>query len=117
MTIRFLPWPCLLVVWISACAAPAELPETASTVRELYRQAMPSGTPAPMPRPLPAQPGMGSPFMAEVDRQLRRDFREFPNPRLILYVYPHLTADGIPVPGYATWFNVFERGPTLKVVR
>ncbi len=55
--------------------------------------------------------------MAEVDRQLRRDFRILPNPRLVLYVYPHLTVDGIPIPGYATWFHVFERGPVLKAVR
>ena len=117
MTTRFLLWPCLLVVWISACASPAELPETASTVRDLYRQAMPLGTPEPMSRSLPAKSAMDSPFMAEVDRQLYRDFRVLPNPRLVLYVYPHLTADGIPIPGYATWFHVFERGAVLRVVR
>ncbi len=117
MTTRSLPWPCLLAAWISACAAPAELPETASTVRDLYRQAAPSGVPVPMSRPLPAKPAVGNPFMAEVDRQLRRDFRILPNPRLVLYVYPHLTVDGIPIPGYATWFHVFERGPVLKAVR
>ena len=70
-----------------------------------------------MSRPLPDKPAMESPFMAEVGRQLHRDFRALPNPRLVLYVYPHLAADGIPVPGYATWFHVFERGPVLKVVR
>ena len=119
MTTRFHLWPHLLAsaAWISACASPAELPESPSTVRDLYRQAMSSGAPAPMSHPLPTGPIEGHPLMAEVDWQLRRNFRALPNPRLILYVYPHLTTDGNPVPGYATWFNVFERGPVLEVVR
>lgn len=116
MTIRFFLRPYLLAVWISACASPVQLPETASTVRDLYRQAMPSKAPEPMLRPLPANPTTEGHFMVEVDRQLHRDFRTLPNPRLVLYVYPHLTADGIPVPGYATRFHVFERGPVLQVV-
>lgn len=116
MMTRFPLRPCLLAAWISACASPAQLPEAASTVRDLYRQAMPTGAPAPMSRPLSARPPMNSPFTAEVDRQLDRDFRTVPNPRLILYVYPHLTAEGIPVPGYATRFHVFERGPVLEIV-
>ncbi len=35
-------------------------------------------------------------------------FPRLPNPTLILYVYPHLTAEGHPVPGYATSFTLYE---------
>lgn len=117
MTIRSHLQPYLLAVWISACASPAELPESSGTVRDLYQQAMPSDEPAPMRRSLPAGRGEDNPLAEEVDRQLRHDFRARPNPRLILFVYPHLAVDGSPIPGYATWFHVFERGPVPEVVR
>jgi integrating conjugative element protein (TIGR03752 family) len=35
-------------------------------------------------------------------------FPRLPNPTLVLYVYPHLTAEGHPVPGYATSFPLYE---------
>lgn len=117
MTMQSRSQPYLLAAWISACASPVELPEPAGTVRDLYRQALSSDAPAPMPRPLPAGEAEDHPLAREVDRQLRHDFRMLPNPRLVLYVYPHLAADGAPVPGYASWFHVFERGPVLEVAR
>ena len=117
MKIPFHLWPYLSVAWISACASPVELPKTADTVRSLYRQAVLSDAPTPMPRLLPVEAIEGNPFLEAVDGQLRRDFQSPPNPRLILYVYPHFAADGAPIPGYATWFNVFEREPVLRVVR
>ena len=117
MTTRFPFRPWLLAVWISACASPAELPEADSTVREWYRQAMLPGAPVLATRPMSVDSVGRDSFTAEMDRQLRRDFRVLANPRLVLYVYPHLTVAGAPVPGYATWFYVFERGPVLEVVR
>lgn len=41
----------------------------------------------------------------EIDRQ----FARLPNPDLVLFVFPHLTADGHPVPGYSTVFPLYER--------
>ncbi len=117
MTIRSPLAAFLLAAWINACAPPEPLPEAESVVRDLYRRALPIGEPAPMSRPLPEDRAIETSFTAETDRRLRREFRVQPNPGLILYVYPHLTADRIPVPGYATRFHAFERGPILKVAR
>ena len=39
-----------------------------------------------------------------VDRELAALFPELRNPRLLLYVFPHLTAQGYPVPGYSAAF-------------
>ena len=37
-------------------------------------------------------------------------FPRLPNPTLVLYVFPHLTAgERVPVPGYATTFPLYER--------
>ena len=38
------------------------------------------------------------------------EFHKIPNPELQMYIYPHLAGrDQIPVPGYTTVFNVYER--------
>ena len=44
------------------------------------------------------------PWTRSVDRELAALFPELRNPRLLLYVFPHLTAQGYPVPGYSTAF-------------
>jgi hypothetical protein len=37
-------------------------------------------------------------------------FHKTPNPQLIMYVYPHFAGkDGIPIPGYYTAFNGYEK--------
>jgi conjugative transfer region lipoprotein (TIGR03751 family) len=36
-------------------------------------------------------------------------FARLPNPDLVMYVAPHLTARGQPVPGYTTVFPMYER--------
>ena len=42
-------------------------------------------------------------------RTLER-LHKIPNPELRMYIYPHLAGrDQIPVPGYTTEFNVYER--------
>ena len=42
------------------------------------------------------------------ENELATLFPELRNPRLHLYVFPHLTAAGHPVPGYTTSFYLFE---------
>jgi conjugative transfer region lipoprotein (TIGR03751 family) len=38
------------------------------------------------------------------------EFHKLPNPELHLYIYPHLAGtDQVPVPGYYTIFNAYER--------
>ena len=36
-------------------------------------------------------------------------FPLLPNPMLLMYVFPHLSRDGTPVPGYTTAFPLYER--------
>jgi len=36
-------------------------------------------------------------------------FKELPNPKLIMYVYPHITPSNLPVPGYTTTFRMYDR--------
>ncbi len=38
-------------------------------------------------------------------------FPELPNPKLSMYVYPHITNSNMPVPGYSTSFYLYEVTP------
>lgn len=39
-----------------------------------------------------------------------QDFKKIPNPELSLYIYPHFAGnEELPIPGYWTMFNVYER--------
>ena len=36
-------------------------------------------------------------------------FPRLPNPTIIMYVFPHLSLEDTPVPGYSTMFQLYER--------
>lgn len=36
-------------------------------------------------------------------------FPRLPNPTLVMYVFPHMSPAGVPVPGYSTAFTLFEK--------
>jgi len=41
---------------------------------------------------------------------MNQDFKEIPNPELSVYIYPHFASYGeLPIPGYWTVFNVYEK--------
>jgi conjugative transfer region lipoprotein (TIGR03751 family) len=48
-------------------------------------------------------------FTREADTEIQSLFPRLPNPSLVLYVFPHLTADRQPVPGYATSFPLYDK--------
>lgn len=48
-----------------------------------------------------------SAYTRTADRELMSLFPELRNQRLNLYVFPHITASGAPVPGYSTAFYLY----------
>ncbi|BBA32469.1 integrating conjugative element protein family [Methylocaldum marinum] len=44
----------------------------------------------------------------EAHSEIQQLFPRLPNPDLVLYVFPHLSPQGHPVPGYATSFPMYE---------
>ncbi len=48
-------------------------------------------------------------FTREANTEIQSLFPKLPNPSLVMYVFPHLTATGQPVPGYATPFTLYEK--------
>ena len=60
-----------------------------------------------------AGPGSGDSPVAGYSRDAATEiqglFPRLPNPALVMYVFPHLTGTGQPVPGYATAFSMYEK--------
>lgn len=49
-------------------------------------------------------------YTREAHNEIDTIFPRLPNPTLVMYVFPHLAGDnGVPVPGYATTFPMYER--------
>ncbi|MEN8196657.1 MAG: TIGR03751 family conjugal transfer lipoprotein, partial [Pseudomonadota bacterium] len=48
-------------------------------------------------------------YTRDANNEIRSVFPTLPNPTLVMYVYAHLTAQGHPVPGYATAFQLYEK--------
>ncbi|MCY3769891.1 MAG: TIGR03751 family conjugal transfer lipoprotein [Gammaproteobacteria bacterium] len=52
--------------------------------------------------------GQDDGYTRSAEKELDQLFPELPNPRLALYVFPHLTAGGAPIPGYTTAFYLYD---------
>lgn len=47
-------------------------------------------------------------FTRTAATELEVMFPELPNPKLTMYVFPHITDSNLPVPGYTTVFRMYE---------
>jgi len=110
----------LLAAWISlyGCSAMHDkedlLPQEGPTMLEIYRAHMAGGRPAnPLeskPADNPASESQGLEGHAhDAHSDLKASFKRLPNPDLVMYVYPHLSAGaGYPVPGYSTVLPMYD---------
>lgn len=53
--------------------------------------------------------GTNSGFVRNQSNELHTKFPLLPNPVLTMFVFPHLTQDGNPVPGYSTQFRMYKQ--------
>lgn len=66
---------------------------------------------APVARSVPYLPNSDTSlkgYTRDVNNELSLHFPRLPNPTIILYVFPHLSLEGTPVPGYSTTFPMYE---------
>ena len=47
-------------------------------------------------------------YTRDANNELEILFPLLPNPKIVLFVFPHI-AEGVPVPGYATGFSLYEK--------
>ena len=57
----------------------------------------------------PVKPGRQNlrAYTREAANEINQVFPLLPNPQMVLYVFPHLSAEGAPVPGYSTAFPLY----------
>ncbi len=55
------------------------------------------------------KPGKGHlhDFTREAANEINQVFPLLPNPQMVLYIFPHLSIEGAPVPGYTTAFPLY----------
>ncbi len=107
----------LAPLWLGACAPAPDLAAAPEfSLRDRYREALLEAQPRPPARPLRAAPDAGALARAAA-LELGRDFERLPNPLILLYVFPHFSADAelSPIPGYATFFPLYERAQLRKI--
>ena len=110
-----------LVGWLAlalgACATTKEavIPQGGPDMAEIYathqRQAGSASDPSQQRQGLARPIRSGSAdlyaYTREAAREIDQVFPVLPNPQLVLYVFPHLSAEGAPVPGYTTAFPMY----------
>ena len=63
----------------------------------------------------PGGPGGAAAWTRDAQNELSALFPELRNPRIGLYIFPHLSAAGHPVPGYLTVFYLYPSGPNFAL--
>ncbi|WP_233188847.1 TIGR03751 family conjugal transfer lipoprotein [Hydrogenovibrio sp. SC-1] len=50
-----------------------------------------------------------SDYTRNANNELNHLFPRLPNPTLVMFIYPHISSSGVPVPGYSTAFSMYEK--------
>jgi conjugative transfer region lipoprotein (TIGR03751 family) len=87
------------------------LPQTGPTLQQVYDRHFESRREDPRaalgPRGAADDPGLEG-YTREAATEIDARFPRLPNPDLVLYVFPHLSDAGHPVPGYSTVFPFYD---------
>lgn len=85
---------------------PQDGPDMASVYAQHQRAA---GMTAPAVIDRPAADGATDlhGYTQQAHNEIDQVFPLLPNPQLVLFVFPHLSAEGAPVPGYSTAFPMY----------
>ena len=97
----------LALVLIEACSA--KLPghdDNRKPMLELYKESIVSAD--SFDRKLRHGAADLSAYTRTANNELEILFPLLPNPKIVLFVFPHI-AEGVPVPGYATGFSLYEK--------
>ena len=62
---------------------------------------------ADLGRPIAHRSGDLRDFTQQASNEIDQVFPLLPNPQMVMYVFPHLSIEGAPVPGYTTAFPLY----------
>ncbi len=60
------------------------------------------------PNPNPGREALEG-YTRDAQDEVRQLFPKIPNPTLVLYVFPHIASGNVPIPGFSTAFELYER--------
>lgn len=103
----------IAVIWISGCSTSApmkKLQTNGQSTSELMRGHSGLNSGANSSKPIrPVFDYNYSQYTRNSMSELDVLFPRLPNPTLVMYVYPHISQAGVPVPGYSTAFALFDK--------
>lgn len=101
-----------MAVWISGCSTTASLdkisqkgPSTAELMKNTNQSSRSDGL---VTQRLANEYNLQG-YTRTAENELQVLFPRLPNPTLVMYVNPHLSMSGDPVPGYSTAFPLYDR--------
>lgn len=106
----------LISVLAYGCAGGKDslLPQDGPTMKEVYDDHFKKSRQRDDARAEVSQRGIaGDPGLEDYTRSAATEveglFPRLPNPDLVMYMFPHLSEQGYPVPGYSTTFSLYDR--------
>ena len=103
---------------LAGCASTKEsiLPQDGPAMKQIYEehvQKMGRQDPLVLRQELGNRPVLSEQaegYVRGAQNEIDTRFPRLPNPTLVMFVFPHLAGEeGVPVPGYATTFPMYER--------
>ncbi len=94
----------------AGCSSQQLIPDSGQNIKAIYEQHVGSTlAPAKMYRQLRDDRRDLAGYTRYASNEIESQFPMLPNPDLTLYVFPHLSRKGHPVPGYATAFKMYQK--------
>lgn len=112
--IRAVPAILVPLLLLAGCATKDDLlPQAGPTMREVYDQHFEARRRAADPATALGGRGAGQEadltgYARDAATEIDNRFPRLPNPDLVMYVFPHLSDKGYPVPGYSTVLPMYE---------
>jgi conjugative transfer region lipoprotein (TIGR03751 family) len=95
---------------VSGCSSQKLIPDTGDEILNVYKNHVGSTDVVPkMFRELRNDRRDLTGYTRDSNNEIRQHFPRLPNPELSLYVFPHFSRKGHPVPGYSSAFLMYEK--------
>ena len=113
---KIFSWAALISLGLSliSCAnqwaGTSPIPDSGPTISQIYNSHITvSNIQQQTNRPLPDGDTSLSGYTRQVFNELSVVFPRLPNPTIVMYIFPHLSKERAPIPGYSTMFQLYER--------
>ena len=95
---------------LTGCSRQKLIPDTGDEILNVYKNHVGSTDIVPkMFRQLRNDRRDLTGYTRDANNEISQQFPRLPNPELSLYVFPHFSRKGHPVPGYSSAFLMYER--------